>query len=115
VPAGAISKDGSSAGVTMAAVLASLYTNCPARSDTAMTGESTLSGLILPIGGVKEKVLAAHRAGIRRIILPKENESDLQELPEHVRTGIEFIFAQRIEDALAAAIPDLAERLAAAR
>jgi len=115
VPAGAIPKDGPSAGVTMAAVLASLYTNSPARSDTAMTGEITLSGLILPIGGVKEKVLAAHRAGIGRIILPKENESDLQELPEHVRKGIEFIFAERIENALAAAIPDLAERLAAAR
>ena len=113
VPAGAVPKDGPSAGVAMATALASLYTHLPARSDTAMTGEITLSGLVLPIGGVKEKSLAARRAGIRRVILPRDNEKDLRELPEHVRREMEFIFAERIEDALGAAIPGLAERLQA--
>ena len=114
VPAGAIPKDGPSAGATMAVVLASLYCGYPVRSDTAMTGEITLSGLVLPVGGVKEKVLAAHRAGIRRIILPKENEKDLQEMPEPVRDQIEFVFAERIQDALTAAIPELGDRLSVA-
>jgi ATP-dependent Lon protease len=76
-----------------------------------MTGEITLSGLVLPVGGVKEKILAAHRAGIRRIILPKENEKDLKELPEHVREEMQFILAKCIEDVLIAAIPDLAGHL----
>ncbi len=115
VPAGAIPKDGPSAGITMATALASLYTECPARSDTAMTGEITLTGLVLPIGGVKEKVLAARRAGIQRVILPKENEKDLRELPDHVRAEMAFVLAERIEDVLAAAIPQLAERLTTAR
>jgi ATP-dependent Lon protease len=114
VPAGATPKDGPSAGITMATALASLYTDCPTRSDTAMTGEITLTGLVLPIGGVKEKVLAARRAGIQRVILPKENEKDLRELPEHVRTEMECILVERIEDVLAAAIPALAERLTTA-
>ena len=99
----------------MATALASLYTDCPARSDTAMTGEITLTGLVLPIGGVKEKVLAARRAGIQRVILPKENEKDLRDLPEHVRAEMEFVLAERVEDVLAAAIPSLAERLTTAR
>ncbi len=111
VPAGAIPKDGPSAGVTMATALTSLYTDCPARSDTAMTGEITLTGLVLPIGGVKEKVLAARRAGIRRVILPKENAKDLRELPDHVRAEMEFILVEHIDDVFAAAIPLLAERL----
>lgn len=111
VPAGAIPKDGPSAGVTMATAIASLYTNQPVRSDTAMTGEITLTGLVLPVGGIKEKVLAARRAGIRRVILPVQNEKDLREIPEHVRNEVEFVFAQRIEDVLAAAIPPLEERL----
>src|SRR6185503_16164202 len=111
VPAGAIKKDGPSAGVTMTTALASLFANSPVRSDTAMTGEITLSGLVMPVGGIKEKVLAAHRAGIRRIILPSENEKDLEELPDHVREQMEFVLAQRIEDVLSAAIPALAERL----
>jgi ATP-dependent Lon protease len=111
VPAGAVPKDGPSAGVAMVTALASLYTQIPVRSDTAMTGEITLSGLVLPIGGVKEKVLAARRAGIRRVILPRDNEKDLRELPEHVRKEMEFVFAERIEDVLGAAIPALAERL----
>ncbi len=104
VPAGAIPKDGPSAGAPIAAALASLYANLPIRSDTALTGEITLSGLILPVGGIKEKVLAARRAGIKRVILPKENSKDLQELPEHVREEMEFILADRIEDVLQAAI-----------
>jgi ATP-dependent Lon protease len=115
VPAGAIPKDGPSAGVTMATALTSLYTKTPARADTAMTGEITLTGLVLPIGGVKEKVLAARRAGIRRVILPKDNEKDLRELPDNVRAEMEFVFAERVEEVLAAAIPDLASRLTIAR
>jgi ATP-dependent Lon protease len=111
VPAGAIPKDGPSAGVTMATALASLYAKTPARSDTAMTGEITLTGLVLPIGGVKEKVLAARRAGLRRVILPKENEKDLRELPDNVREAMEIIFAERVEDALSTAIPGLVERM----
>src|SRR5262249_21053554 len=107
VPAGAVPKDGPSAGVAMVTALASMYTQTPVRSDTALTGEITLSGLVLPIGGVKEKVLAAHRAGIRRVILPRDNEKDVVEVPEHVRKEMEFVFAERIEDVLAAAIPNL--------
>jgi ATP-dependent Lon protease len=110
VPAGATPKDGPSAGVTMATVLASLYTGRPVLSDTAMTGEITLSGLVLPVGGIKEKVLAAHRAGLKRVILPKPNERDLRDLPDHVKRETEFVFVERIDDVLRAAIPDLAER-----
>jgi ATP-dependent Lon protease len=110
VPAGAVPKDGPSAGVAMATALASLYAQLPARSDTAMTGEITLAGLVLPIGGVKEKVLAARNAGIRRVILPRANEKDLRELPEHVRQEMEVVLADRIEDVLAAAVPGLIER-----
>ncbi len=112
VPAGAVPKDGPSAGVAMATALASLYTQTSARVDTAMTGEITLAGLVLPIGGVKEKVLAARRAGIRRVILPKGNEKDLRDLPEEVRREMTFVFAERIEEVLEAALPGLASRLA---
>jgi ATP-dependent Lon protease len=112
VPAGATPKDGPSAGITAAVALASLFTRIPVRTDTAMTGEITLTGLVLPIGGVKEKVLAARRAGIRRVILPKPNEKDLRELPDEVRNSTEFVFVERIEEVLADAIPALAERLA---
>jgi ATP-dependent Lon protease len=111
VPAGAIPKDGPSAGVTITTALASIYTQLPVQTDTAMTGEITLVGLVLPIGGVKEKVLAARRAGIHRVILPKGNEKDLGEIPDHIRSQMEIIYAERIEDVLAAAIPQLAERL----
>jgi len=111
VPAGAIPKDGPSAGVTMATALASLYTNHPVQPDTAMTGEITLAGLVMPVGGIKEKVLAARRAGIKRVILPKANENDVQEIDEVARKDLEFIYAERIEDVLAAAIPALADRL----
>jgi ATP-dependent Lon protease len=105
VPAGATPKDGPSAGVAMVTALASLYTQTPMRPDTAMTGEITLTGLVLPIGGVKEKVLAARRAGLTRVILPKDNEKDLRELPEHVRREMTFVLAERIEQALTAALP----------
>ncbi len=113
VPAGAIPKDGPSAGVAMAVALASLYTGIPVRSDTAMTGEITLSGLVLPVGGIKEKVLAARRAGIRRVILPRENEKDLTELPEEVRRAMTFRLVERVEEALTEAIPELGQRLSA--
>ncbi len=109
VPAGAVPKDGPSAGVTMATALASLYTRTPVRNDTAMTGEITLTGLVLPIGGLKEKVLAARRAGIHRIIAPKGNQKDLQDFSEAVRKETEFLFVDRIEQVLAAAFPQAAE------
>ena len=106
VPAGAIPKDGPSAGITMATALASLYCAKPVQSDTAMTGEITITGLVLPIGGVKEKVLAARRAELTRIILPRQNEADLHDLPNDVRSEIEFIFVDHIDDVLRAAIPE---------
>ena len=111
VPAGATPKDGPSAGVTMATAMASLYTKEPVRPDVAMTGEITLTGLVLPIGGIKEKTLAARRAGIRTVILPRINEKDLRELPDHVRQEMEFIRVDRIEDVLRVAIPGLRDRL----
>lgn len=104
VPAGAIPKDGPSAGVTMATALASLYSGRKVRNDTSMTGEITLSGLVFPVGGVKEKVLAAHRAGIRRIILPAQNENDIDDIPEDVRKDLEIIPAMRVSDVLIAAL-----------
>lgn len=109
VPAGATPKDGPSAGITIATALASLYTGKPVHSDTAMTGEITLSGLVLPVGGIKEKVLAAHRAGLKRVILPRRNEQDLEDVPEHVRNELEFLWVDRIEDVFAHAIPELAQ------
>jgi ATP-dependent Lon protease len=104
VPAGAIPKDGPSAGVTITSALASLYTGRRVRPDTAMTGEITLSGLVFPIGGVKEKVLAAHRAGIRRILLPSRNEADVDDIPEDVRNDLQLIFVSRISEVLVAAL-----------
>jgi ATP-dependent Lon protease len=109
VPAGAIPKDGPSAGITAAVALASLYTKKPVRPDTAMTGEITLTGRVLPIGGVKEKVLAARRAGINRVVLPKANQKDLRDLPEHVRKEMEFHFVERIEEVFRQTIPGLVE------
>ena len=106
VPAGAIPKDGPSAGITMATALASAYLNIPVRSDTAMTGEISLSGLVLPVGGIKEKILAARRAGIRRVILPKANQKDLKEVPEQVRSDMSFIFVDTIEEVLPAAFQE---------
>jgi len=103
VPSGAIPKDGPSAGITMATALASSYIGEAVRSDTAMTGEISLSGLVLPVGGIKEKVLAAHRAGIKRIILPKANVKDLKDVPQEVRDDLTFIPVERIEEVLPAA------------
>jgi ATP-dependent Lon protease len=107
VPAGATPKDGPSAGITMAVALASALADMPVRDDTAMTGEITLSGLVLPVGGIKEKMLAAHRAGFRRVILPAGNEPDLIELPDTVRDEMNFILAERIGEVFIEAIPGL--------
>src|SRR2546423_2279206 len=98
VPAGAIPKDGPSAGVTITAALASLYTGRRVRPDTSMTGEITLSGLVFPVGGIKEKILAAHRAGIHRILLPARNEADLEDIPEDVRGELEIVLVNRISE-----------------
>ncbi|MDP9135479.1 MAG: endopeptidase La [Actinomycetota bacterium] len=104
VPAGAIPKDGPSAGVTMATAIASLLSGRPVRSDTAMTGEVTLTGLVLPIGGLKEKALAAQRAEITRVIAPRRNEGDLEEFPPNLLGGMQFLFADTVDDVLAAAL-----------
>ena len=104
VPAGAVPKDGPSAGVAMATALASLYTEIPARRDTAMTGEISLAGLVLPVGGIKEKVLAAHRAGLKRVVLPQGNQRDIKQVPEEVRRELEVVFASRVEEVLEAAL-----------
>ena len=106
VPAGATPKDGPSAGVAMTMAIASLFTGRPVRGDVGMTGEVTLRGRVLPIGGVKMKVLAAHRAGLSTVILPKRNERDLEELPEDVRSRMNFVLVDRIDDALKAALTD---------
>ena len=104
VPAGAIPKDGPSAGVTMATALASVFTNTPVRKDIAMTGEVTLRGRVMPIGGLKEKTLAARRAGIKTVIIPKENEKDIEDFPKYLRKDMNFIFATTVDDVLAAAL-----------
>ncbi len=104
VPAGAIPKDGPSAGVAMATSLASLLTQRTVRADVAMTGEISLRGVVLPVGGIKEKCVAAARAGIRTVILPARNRRDLEDIPESVRNRLEFVWAERIEDVLARAL-----------
>ena len=109
VPAGAIPKDGPSAGVTMTASMVSLLTGRPVRSDVAMTGEITLRGKVLPVGGIKEKVLAARRAGIRTVILPKRNEHDLDDIPPELRTEMKTIFVETIDQVLEHALRDRTE------
>jgi ATP-dependent Lon protease len=104
VPAGAIPKDGPSAGVAMFMALVSLMTERTVRSDTAMTGEISLRGLVLPVGGIKEKVVGAHRAGIKRIMLPARNRKDYDDIPEMARKEVEFIWLDRVEEAVAAAL-----------
>ena len=106
IPAGAVPKDGPSAGVTMATALVSMLTGKPVSPRVGMTGEITLRGQVLPIGGVKQKVLAAHRAGLDTVILPKRNEADLEEVPEDVRKELTFILVDRVDEVLAAVLPD---------
>jgi ATP-dependent Lon protease len=104
VPAGAVPKDGPSAGVTMVTALASLLTGRPVRSDVGMTGEVSLQGQVLPIGGLKQKILAAHRAGLRTVIFPQRNEADLDDVPDDVRQDMTFVMAETIEEVLAQAL-----------
>jgi ATP-dependent Lon protease len=105
VPAGAIPKDGPSAGVTMAAAIVSALRNQTVRDDVAMTGEITLSGLVLPVGGIREKALAARRHGIKTFVLPARNEPDLAELPPEVKDGMRFVLVSTLEDVLNVALP----------
>jgi ATP-dependent Lon protease len=107
VPSGGIPKDGPSAGITLAVAMASLYSKRVARHDTAMTGEITLTGRVLAIGGIKEKVLAARRAGIKRIVMPAANRKDLRDLPEPIRNEMEFHFADRIDEVFRQTVPGL--------
>ena len=104
MPAGAIPKDGPSAGVTMATAVASLVTGTPVSADVAMTGEITLTGQVLPIGGLKEKTLAAQRAGITTVIMPARNEADLEDVPEELRKGMTFVPVDRVEQVWKAAM-----------
>ena len=107
VPAGAVPKDGPSAGVTMVSAIASLLLGRPVRPVVGMTGEVTLQGRVLPIGGVKQKVLAAHRAGLSEVVLPERNGPDLEDVPEEVRSKMTFVLAQKVEDVMSAALsPD---------
>ena len=104
VPAGAIPKDGPSAGVAMFIALVSLLTDRTVRSDTAMTGEISLRGLVLPVGGIREKVVAAHRAGITRVMLPARNRKDFDDIPESTRTQLEFVWLEQVDQAVASAL-----------
>ena len=106
VPAGAVPKDGPSAGIAMATALSSLAMGRPVSEEVAMTGEITLTGQVLPIGGLRDKVLAAQRAGITTVILPKENESDLEDLPREVRKQMTFVPADHVDEVIEAALPD---------
>ena len=104
MPEGAIPKDGPSAGITIATALVSALTGVPTREDVAMTGEITLLGTVLPIGGLNEKVVAATRAGVKTIIIPKQNEKDLKELPESVREGVTFRMVETMDEVLEIAL-----------
>jgi ATP-dependent Lon protease len=110
VPAGATPKDGPSAGVAMFMALVSLMSERTVRNDTAMTGEISLRGLVLPVGGIKEKVVAAHRAGIRRVMLPARNRKDFEDIPDEARRDLEFIWLERVDEAVAAALEPAAAR-----
>jgi len=107
VPAGAVPKDGPSAGVTMATALVSVLTNRPVRADVAMTGEITLRGQVLPVGGIKQKVLAAARVGLQTVILPARNRPDLDDLPQEVRDRLTFLFAECVLDVIQAALREV--------
>jgi ATP-dependent Lon protease len=109
VPAGAVPKDGPSAGITIVTALVSLLTDRPVRPDVGMTGEITLRGKVLPVGGIKEKALAAHRVGLRTVILPKRNEKDLEDIPEDVRQALQFVLVETIDEALQVALQDRRE------
>jgi ATP-dependent Lon protease len=104
VPAGAQPKDGPSAGVTLFVALFSILTGRPVKNDVAMTGEITLRGAVLPVGGIKEKVLAAKRAGLKKVILPDRNQKDLDDVPANVREGMEFLFIKRVDEVIDLAI-----------
>jgi ATP-dependent Lon protease len=107
IPAGGMPKDGPSAGVTMFTALVSLLTGMRVRHDVGMTGEITLRGRVLPIGGLKEKVLAAHRAGIKRVIVPERNKPDLDEVPKEVMDDLEFVFVSKMDQVLEAALESM--------
>jgi ATP-dependent Lon protease len=109
VPEGAVPKDGPSAGVTMTTAIVSLLTGRPVRNTVGMTGEVTLQGLVLPIGGVKQKVLAAHRMGLKEVILPKRNQKDIDDVPETVQKAMTFHLASRVEDVLEHALEPVAQ------
>jgi ATP-dependent Lon protease len=104
VPAGAIPKDGPSAGITMATAIASAFTGMPVSKNVAMTGEVTLRGRVLPIGGLKEKTLAAKRMGIRKVIVPARNRKDLEDIPKYIKKDMEFVFAETMDDVLKVAL-----------
>jgi ATP-dependent Lon protease len=108
LPAGAIPKDGPSAGVALFMAISSLLSNRKVRSDVAMTGEISLRGLVLPVGGIKEKVLAALRAGIHTVLLPARNRKDLEEIPESARKELNFVWLETVDDALKAALEPVA-------
>jgi ATP-dependent Lon protease len=115
VPAGATPKDGPSAGVTLFTALVSLLSGVPVRTDTAMTGEATLRGRVLPVGGIKEKVLAAHRLGLKRVVIPEACAAELREVPQRVRDELEIVLVKRMDEVLNAALdrPAAALRIAA--